>query len=138
MNWTDIDLHPGNRVLRQFALAWLVVVGALGVNQWLFRGNTRLGIVLLAVAVVVGTAGLLRPQAVRWIFVVSSIAAFPVGWAVSQVMLLILFVIVISPVALLFKITGRDRLGRKRMPERQTYWNSKTPTADVRRYLRQY
>ena len=82
--------------------------------------------------------GLLRPQAVRWIFVISSIAAFPVGWAVSQIMLLTLFVIVISPVALLFKIAGRDRLGRKRMPERQTYWNSKTPTTDVRRYLRQY
>ena len=138
MNWTDIDLHPANRVLRQFALAWLVVVGALGVNQWLFRGNAQLGVVLLLAAGVVGTAGLIRPQVVRWIFVVSSIAAFPVGWAVSQVMLLILFVIVISPVALLFKITGRDRLGRKRMPERQTYWNSKAPTADVRRYLRQY
>jgi len=138
MNWTDIDFRPGNRVLRQFALAWLVVVGALGTNQWLFRGHTRLGMVLVAVAAVVGTAGLLRPQVVRWIFVVSSIAAFPVGWAVSQVMLLTLFLVVISPVAVLFKLVGRDRLRRNRSPQQQTYWKSKTPTADVRRYLRQY
>jgi hypothetical protein len=138
MNWVDIDLHPRDRVLRQFAVAWLVIVGSLGVNHWLSRGNVRVGVVLLAVAMVVGTAGVLRPQAIRWIFVVASIAAFPVGWVVSQLMLLMIFAVVITPVALLFKIIGRDRLWRKRTPERKTYWKPKTPTHDVRRYLRQY
>jgi saxitoxin biosynthesis operon SxtJ-like protein len=138
MNWADIDLHPTNRILRQFAAAWLIVLGALGANQWLLRDNSRGGIALLGVAVVVGGIGLLRPQSLRWVFIVLTIAAFPLGWVVSQVMLLVLFALVVTPVALLFKITGRDRLSRRRTPERPTYWKPKTAIHDVRRYLRQY
>jgi formate-dependent nitrite reductase membrane component NrfD len=138
MNWADINLHPGNRVLRQFAAVWLLVLAAIGLNQWLLRGNPRIGIALLAIAVVVGTIGLLRPRSIRAVFLACSFATFPIGWFVSQLMLLTLFAIVITPVALLFKISGRDRLWRKRTPERPTYWKPRAPVHDVRRYLRQY
>jgi len=137
MTWADIDFHPGNRVLRQFAAAWLLVLGGMGAAQWLLRGHSSAGMVLLLVAAVVAIVGWLRPQAVRWPFVASSIAAFPFGWVISQVMLLTLFTALITPVALLFRMTGRDRLWRKRR-ERQTYWKPKVRTRDVRRYLRQY
>jgi hypothetical protein len=138
MNWADIDLNPSSRILRQFAAAWLLVLGAIGVNQWLLRGNPRMGIVLVAIAVASGTIGLLRPQFIRPLFVACTLATFPIGWLVSQLMLLTLFACVITPVALLFKISGRDRLWRKRTPERSTYWKPKAPVQDVRRYLRQY
>jgi hypothetical protein len=134
----EIDLHPGDRILRQFAGAWLFVLGAIGANQWLARGNPRVGLALVVLAAVFGTAGLLRPRAVRWLFVASTIAAFPIGWVVSQVMLLVLFIGVITPVALLFTVTGRDRLSRTRRPGQPSYWKPKTPAQDVRRYLRQY
>jgi hypothetical protein len=134
----DIDLHPTDRVLRQIAVAWLVVLGMLGGNQWLVRGHARAGLALVAVAVAVGLAGLLRPTAVRWIFVACTVAAFPIGWVVSQVMLLVLFVGVITPIALLFKLQGRDRLSRRRNPGQQSYWKPKAAAHDVRRYLRQY
>jgi hypothetical protein len=138
MNWADIDWNPSNRILRQFAAVWLLVLGAVGINQWLLRGNPRIGIVLLATAFVVGTIGLLRPSSIRPLFVACTLATFPIGWFVSQLMLLTLFAFVITPVALLFKISGRDRLWRKRTPERPTYWKPRTPIRDVRRYLRQY
>lgn len=138
MTWADVDLHPSHRVLRQFAAAWLLVLGGLGADQWFLRGNSRGGIALVLVALVVGAIGVLRPHAIRWLFVGCTVAAFPLGWIVSQVMLLVLFVGVVTPVALFFKLTGRDRLWRRRMPERSTYWKPKTPVHDVRRYLRQY
>jgi hypothetical protein len=138
MNWADIDLHPSNRVLRQFAAAWLLVLGVIGVNQWFFRGNPRIAMTILVIAVAVGTIGLLRPQSIRSVFVVCTLATFPIGWFVSQLMLLTLFAVVITPVAWLFKINGRDRLWRKRTPERPSYWKPKAPMHDVRRYLRQY
>ena len=133
-----IDLNPPDRVLRQFAGAWLAVFTALAANQWLLRHNLRMAIALAIVGVAVGATGLLLPRAVRWIFAACTIAAFPIGWVVSQAMLLVLFVAVITPVALLFRLRGRDRLSRKRRPEQETYWKPKTATEDVRRYLRQY
>jgi hypothetical protein len=138
MNWTDIDRNPRSRILRQFAAIWLLALSAIGLNQWLSRGHPRIGLALLVIAVVVGTLGLLRPQSVRRVFIICTLVTFPLGWLVSQVMLLALFAIVITPVALLFKVSGRDRLWRKRQPERPTYWKPKTPVDDVRRYLRQY
>jgi fucose 4-O-acetylase-like acetyltransferase len=137
MNWTDIDLNPSSRILRQFSAVWLLVLGAIGLNQWLLRGNPRIGIALLAIAVVVGTIGLLRPRSIRPVFLACTLATFPIGWVLSQLMLLTLFAIVITPVALLFKISGRDRLWRERTP-RPTYWKPRAPIQDVRRYLRQY
>jgi fucose 4-O-acetylase-like acetyltransferase len=138
MNWADINLNPSRRILRQFAGVWLLVLGAIAVNQWLLRGNPRIGIALLAIAVVIGTIGLLRPQSIRPVFLACTVVTFPIGWVVSQLMLLTLFAIVITPVALLFKISGRDRLWRKHTPERTSYWKAKAPVRDVRRYLRQY
>lgn len=133
----DINLRPTDRMLRQFAAAWLLVVTALGANQWLLRGNPRIGAALVAAGLVFGVVGLLLPRAVRWLFVICTVAAFPIGWVVSQVMLLVLFAIVITPVALLFKAMGRDRLSRRRSKQ-ESYWKPKSGTEDVRRYLRQY
>ena len=133
----DINLRPTDRMLRQFSAAWLVMVTALAANQWLWRGNPRIGAALVVAGVVPGMSGLLVPRTVRWLFVACTIAAFPIGWVVSQVMLLVLFLVVITPVALLFNMTGRDRLARRRSSQ-ESYWKRKIATEDVRRYLRQY
>ena len=134
----DINLHPSERILRQFAAAWLLVLSGLAANQWLMRGNARIAAALLALAVLVGVAGLVRPRAVRWLFVSSTVAAFPIGWVVSQVMLVVLFIGVITPVALMFRLQGRDRLSRKPTPGQTSYWKPKITTEDMGRYLRQY
>ena len=134
----EINLHPSDRMLRQFAGAWLVAFSVLAVNQWVMRGHPRVGLVCLAVGFFVGAVGLIRPTAVRWLFVASTAAAFPIGWVVSQVMLFVLFIGVVTPVALLFRLRGRDRLSRRPAPGRASYWMPKMTTEDMRRYLRQY
>lgn len=132
-----LDLHPTDRMLRQFAGAWLLVFSGLAANQWLTRGHPRAAIALAGIALVIGVAGLLRPRLVRWLFVGATVLAFPIGWVVSQVMLVVLFIGVVTPVALLFKVRGRDRLARKRSAQ-SSYWKPKTAMEDMRRYLRQY
>jgi hypothetical protein len=133
----DLNLNPSKRILRQFGAAWMVALGALAARQWSVHGDPRAAGALLAVAVLGGSAGLARPHTMRWLFIVCTVAAFPVGWVVSQVMLLVLFAFVITPVAWVLKARGRDRLMRK--PTGQaSYWKPKAPVQDTRRYLRQY
>lgn len=133
----DLNLNPTLRVLRQFAGTWLVVFGAFAASQWM-RGNAVGAVALGMVAVIVCLAGVLRPRSIRWLFVASSVAAFPIGWALSQLMLIALFVGVITPVAIVFKLIGRDRLWRARQSAHESYWKPKATTADMGRYLRQY
>src|ERR1039458_4119730 len=87
MKWSDLPLKPTARALRQFAAAWLIFFLAVGVFRYVARGQHQIGIAVGLMAVVVGVTGLIRPAAVRWLFVGATVLAFPIGWVVSQVML---------------------------------------------------
>ena len=87
---------------------------AFGAHQYLVRKHPSVGLALMALAVVIGVLGLIKPAAVRWLFVGWMVVAFPIGWVISLLMLLLMFYGIITPVALLFRMRGRDLLCRKR------------------------
>jgi len=138
MKWSDLPLKPTARVLRQFAAAWLIFFLAVGVYRYVARGQHQVGIVVGVMAVAVGLTGLIRPAAVRWVFVGATVLEFPIGWVVSQIMLAIMFYGIITPLALLFRIQGRDLLARKPAPNRPTFWTPKQTPEDMGAYFRQY
>ena len=138
MRWTDLNFRPEPKVLRQFALLWLVFFIGFGTFQWLARGNTNIGTILGAIGGVLGILGLIRPDAIRWLYIVCMAVSFPIGWLLSQVMLAVLFYAIITPIALLFRLRGRDLLQRKRDPDQKSLWLPKSLPQDVRSYFRQY
>ena len=138
MKWSDLPFNPSRRALRQFAALWLVCFLALGANQYFAKGRPQLGLALAAVAAIIGLPGLIRPPLLRWLFVGCTVLAFPIGWLISLLMLLILYFLVLTPVAVLFRLRGRDLLGRKPAPERNSFWEPKHTPRDLRSYFRQY
>ncbi len=138
MTWSDIPFQPTTKVLRQFAAAWLFFFLALGAYQYLARHHVALGLALVGIALVIGLPGLIRPRAVRWLFVGWMVVAFPIGWLLSLLMLLLMFYGLITPVALVFRLRGRDLLGRKRPAAGATFWLPKHTPQNVRSYFRQY
>jgi hypothetical protein len=138
MKWSDVSLNPAPKVLRQFAGGWLVFISAAGAYQWLARGHERVGQGMIAAALVIGLLGLIKPTAIRWLFVAAMVLAFPIGLVVSQLMLAIMFYLVITPVAMFLRLRERDLLDRKPAPGRASFWAKKTTPQDVRSYFRQY
>jgi hypothetical protein len=138
MTWSDVPLRPTARALRQFAGAWLVFFLAFGAHQYLVRKHLTFGLVLIGLALAIGLLGLIKPGAVRWLFVGWMVVAFPIGWLISLLMLLLMFYGLITPVALFFRMRGRDLLRRKRAPAAATFWLPKHMPQDVRSYFRQY
>jgi hypothetical protein len=137
MIWREIPRNPTAKVLRQFAGAWLIVFALLAAKQYR-QGHHNAALALAAVAVVAGIPGLIKPGLVRWLFVTLMVLAFPIGWTVSQLMLLLMYYIILTPVALLLRIRGRDPLLRKPQRDRESYWLAKETPRDVRSYFRQY
>ena len=137
MQWSDITRAPTSRMLRQFGALCLVVFGALA--AWRLSHGTRDAWTwaLLVMSLGVGGLGLIWPQAVRWIFTGWLIVAFPIGWLVSRVVLAVLFFALFTPIALFFRMTGRDVLHRRRK-SRTSYWVAKPAPGDVKSYFRQY
>lgn len=138
MKWSELPLHPSPKTLRQFAGAWLVLFLAVGARQYLAHGRHAVGLVLGGLALLVGLLGLIKPAAVRWVFAGWMILVFPLGWLVSQGVLLGMFYGVITPVGLYFRLRGRDVLGRRPPVNRRSFWVPKPAPTEVGRYFRPY
>src|SRR5687768_9922975 len=110
MRWSDIPRSPTSQTLRQFAALCLLVFGSLSVWQGWMRGNLLWAAILAAAAIGIGIGGLIWPQAVRWFYVGWLMAAFPIGWANSHLVLAVIFYAVLTPLAILFRLIGRDAL----------------------------
>ncbi|MCX6866232.1 MAG: SxtJ family membrane protein [Verrucomicrobia bacterium] len=138
MQWSDIPFNPSRKVLRQFAALGLVCFLALGAREVFFSNQLMLGLALGFVAVLVGLTGLVRPALLRRIFVAWMVVVFPIGWLISQLILVMLYFLVLTPVAWILRLRGRDLLGRTPTPGRESYWEPKQLPLDPRSYFRQY
>lgn len=135
----SINWHPSDRELRQFAGIWFplfwVIVGGL----ILWRGGSSfVAGSIVVVAVVVGIVGLVWPRVMRPIFVGWMCAAFPIGWVVSHLLLAVVFYCVITPLGLVMRLCGRDKLRMRMEPEAKTYWVRKPQAPPASRYFRQF
>jgi len=96
-----------------------------------------LALVFALVAVTVGPLGLIWPRAVKPIFVGWMALAYPIGWLVSRIVLGIIYYGLFTPVAVFFRMSGRDALRLKRAPQAASYWQPKPRALDKAHYFRQ-
>ena len=138
MKWSDIPRNPSPRMLRQFAGLWILFFAGMGLWQYLAHARTDLAFGLMALAFTIGPLGLMFPAAIKPIFVAWLVLAFPIGWLVSRVVLMILFWGVLTPVGVVQRLFGRDVLGLRRPQHVTSYWMPKERSTEVRSYFRQF
>jgi hypothetical protein len=133
-----IDRDPGRRELAvfaavlplTFALAGLVVGHRLGLT------SVRYGVWVAGAACT--AAYFAVPRLRRPLYVGMSAAVYPIGWLLSHVVLLTVFLFVVTPMALLLRALGRDPLQRRFDPSATSYWVPHQPAGDPRRYFQQF
>lgn len=107
-----INHRPAPRQLLVFALAWLAFTGALGWMQWT-KGHGTLAWIGWTLAVVVPAAGAFWREGLRRFYVGLCYATFPIGYAVSTLVLTLLYYAVLTPIGLLLRVCGHDALQRR-------------------------
>jgi len=137
MQWSDVIKPPSDKMLRQFAGLSLVVFG--GLAAWRAYSGTVDGWTIgwAVAAVFLGGVGLVAPRAIRPVYQGWMIVAFPIGWTVSKVVLAATLYLVFTPVALAFRLMGRDALKLKPNPS-TSYWQRKSGAKSGEEYLRQF
>lgn len=135
MQLSDIPRDPSPRTLRQFAGLCVVFAGGWAAWRW-WHGDQRTAELLAGVALLAGAFGIVAPALLRPVFVGWMMLVFPIGWVVSRVTLVALFLLVMTPVAWWFRLTGRDVLWLKR-PNRASYWVPKPQPPGIDSYFRQ-
>ncbi|MGH7174054.1 MAG: SxtJ family membrane protein [Gemmataceae bacterium] len=137
MAWSDIPWHPPIAKLRWFAAFGAALFTGLAALQFLHAGNVSAGLALAGAALALALVGLVAPQRLRLVFVGMMVLSYPLNWLVSHVILALLYYCVFTPIALFFKLIGRDPLQRRFDRERASYWAAKPQATDIRSYFRQ-
>jgi hypothetical protein len=85
---------------------------------------------LWSIAAVCLTLGLLAPAVVLpFLRVWMKVLVGPLGWFNTRLLLSLVFFLVLMPIALILRLSGRDPLDRQLEPEAESYWNDKPKLA---------
>jgi hypothetical protein len=144
MAMLEIDWQPDARRLRQFGLASLGA-GLLLAGVALMRGGLATlaaaeswrVVVPLAFGIVSALLALLRPRWLKPLYLGLTALTWPIGWCVSLLVLLLLFFALFLPVALVFRLLGRDAMRRRYDPSASSYWIERPPASPPASYFRQ-
>jgi hypothetical protein len=147
MAFVTLDLNPPPRTLRNFGLIGVVAFGLIAVLVYGHHkpfsrvpGAATLPVTYVAAAFAAycGLFAVTVPQALRWLYVGLSLVGFPIGFIFSYIIVTIMFFLVVTPIALLFKVIRRDTLKLRSDLQATTYWVRRTPPDSIKRYFRQF
>jgi hypothetical protein len=117
----ELPWYPTSKQLRQFAFVAPFGFAMIG---------------LAAFGVLLAVAGAVRPGLVRPFYLVALAVAFPIGWLVSNLAFLGMYYLLLTPLALLFRLVGRDVLVLRRR-RADSHWQNRGPASHPARYWNQ-
>ena len=139
-----IDFKPSVTMLRQFG--WIAVLGfpliaVVILFNWLDWQPNAAIYCLFGLGGLSGLLAMTAPKALQPIYVVMMLVAIPIGLVISMVLLRLIYYLLFTPMALWFRIRGRDAMKRTLDPDRESYWEDHRDTSRPRApssYLRLY
>ena len=143
----EINFHPSRKTLRQFGVIAFVGFGILAALAYYEKlvfsaglGEARLplAVAFLAIGSLALLFSLVAPKANRLLYVGLTLLAFPIGFVLSYVIMGTLFFLIIAPIAILFRLLGKDFMHRRYDPSAPSYWVKARPARDKESYFHQY
>jgi len=137
MTLIKINRHPSARQLCQFGLVSFVFLSSFGAVA-LWQGSPRTAFALWLAAVAVVTVGWLAPIRLRVLFLFLSYAALPIGIVVGYLSLAMVYFLVLTPIGVVLRWVGHDRMLRKRDASTTSHWSKRPESPDKNSYYRQF
>jgi len=131
----DFNFAPTNRQLRQFGC---VAAVALPVAAWLWTRNVTATGWAGGIGAALCVLGLAVPKLLKPVFVGLTILTIPIGLVVGELSMLLIYFGLFLPMAIVFRIIGRDSLQRHSPADHQTYWQSRRKPSGSASYFRQF
>ena len=143
MSLVALNWRPGKRELRQFGAIFLVGFVTIGLLKYfwpwelLITRDQGLGLILIMVGLAVGSLGLTGHRVAMPFYWAWLSIAFVIGNVTSRLIIGGVFFLVVTPLGLLSRLVGRDRLWLKR-PIETSYWQNISLPKDIEQYERQF
>jgi hypothetical protein len=139
----EIDWNPDLQKRRVFGRVLAIGFALIGV---LLAGGGALGlwqprswlIVASAAGAVIGAGCWAAPSLARGVYVAWYLLGACIGIITSNLLLIVMYYLVLTPFAVLFRLSGRDPLKRRFNRDASSYWEPAEAAVDPERYFRQY
>ncbi len=120
--------------IRKFGIVMIVGFGLIG-GFLAWRGYVTAPRVLWAFGGALGLLALAAPGPARPVHKVWMGFAHVLGRINTTILLSVFYYLVVTPLALIFKLIGRDALHRRFDPSAASYWEPKAMRTDARSYF---
>ncbi len=138
MTIADFNIKPSAKMLREFGIIALFGFGLVGALLGLKWEAWTASYVLWALGAVSFVLALVQPRLLLPLYVVLMVVAFPIGFVISNVILLALYFGLFTPFSMVFRLIGRDTMKRKFEPEAESYWIKRTGSTPASQRFKQY
>ncbi|HST31185.1 MAG TPA: SxtJ family membrane protein [Chthoniobacterales bacterium] len=130
-------LKTGPRDLRKFGLMVGGVFVAIGILMLVRHRLSYPFMVWIGAALI--AFGAVWPRGLKYIYLAWMTLAFTLGFVMSNVILVLLFFLLVTPIGLLARLFGKDFLGRKWDKQAESYWiQCPRETRSAESYERQF
>jgi hypothetical protein len=135
----EIQWHPTPKQLRIFGVGSLLasIVAAL-VLHFVWGVAALWTVLVIVIGAAICLCSLVSPAVTRILYLGLTLVAMPIGFVISVVLLAVFYFLLLTPVALLFRLTGRDVLYRRFDAATESYWVPHKPSEDMERYFHQF
>ena len=132
VTWT-----PTRSDLNTFALTMLVGFAIIGgIVAWRNDGIGAPAIRLWEIGAALAMGGVI-PVVGRYVYVAVYVVTGIIGYAISRVILTLMFYAIVTPLGVILRLTGKDLL-RLRRHAGDSYWIAHVSNRDRKRYYRQF
>ncbi|MDP7106480.1 MAG: SxtJ family membrane protein [Roseibacillus sp.] len=138
MTIADFNIKPSAKMLREFGIIALFGFGLVGSLLGLKWEAWTASYMLWALGAVSFVLALVQPRLLLPLYVVLMVVAFPIGFVISNVILLALYFGLFTPFSMVFRLIGRDTMKRKFEPEAESYWIKRTGSTPASQRFKQY
>jgi len=134
----DLNLNPSRRELKWFSAGLIVFAAIIAWMVYRKWESVPVATAIASTGAVLGIVGLIVPAVARWIYIPWVLAAFPIGWTISHILLGAVFYLAVTPLGLLMRLLGRDPMQRAFDRSAKSYWIARPENRDGNRYFRQF
>ena len=125
-----LTLDQSKKSLRTFALivGTFLIISSIITFFWGEAKSNSLWLTIIALLFL--ASGLAYPKILKFIHSIWMMLAFTMGFFVSRIILTLVFYLAITPIALIFRLLGKDVLDRKINSKTDTYWKKREKNRD--------
>ncbi len=136
---TGVNKDLSIRQLRWFAgLWWPLLCCALAGMCYARWHWAAVAAAFVGAGVVVGAAGLAWPHVARIVYRIAMTVLWPVNWVVSNLVVIVVYYLVITPIGVIARLAGHDPLEIRARKDDKSFWRHRDKDTDPQSCFRQY